>query len=192
MIKSYYTKHTEHVPIMKAIFELYEPDVYVEVGVFHASTFNVLAPYVKKLAVGVDHEDVFHRMNTLPTVKFMLGKSEEVAKQWDGTPIDVLFIDANHRKEHVLADFDAWSPFVVEGTGLIFLHDTCPVCHDYIKHSLTANEAAWDIRTSDKYRPYYEIISFPGPMNGMSIIRKANKQLAELKVLCHPDRQPSK
>ena len=178
MIKAYYTKHTEHVPIMKAIFELYEPEVYVEVGVDRAYTFNQLAPLVKKRAVGVDHKDRSDRIISLPTIKFMLGTSADMVKEWDGTPIDMLFIDANHHKEQVLRDFDLWTPYVVEGTGLIFLHDTCPRLLDYPKHCNDACEAAWEIRTSNKYRPYFEIMNLPGPAHGMSIVRKSKKQLA--------------
>lgn len=189
MIRAFCTKHTEHVPIMEQFFKLYEPEVYVELGIDLASTFNRLAPLAKKLAVGVDHKDRSNRIIKLPTVKFMMGTTTDTAKQWDGTPIDFLFIDANHHKLHVLEDFDNWTPFVIEGTGLIFMHDTCPRCHDYPKHANNAWEAAWEIRTSDKYKPYFEIISLPGPMTGMSIVRKSQTQLAERMVLCHEYRQ---
>lgn len=49
------------------------------------------------------------------------GLSHEVARTWR-TPIDLLFIDADHSYEAVLRDFDDWSPFVKAG-GVIAFHD---------------------------------------------------------------------
>lgn len=50
-------------------------------------------------------------------------KSDTVAasKGWD-KPIDLLFIDAGHKYHEVLADYQAWSPFVKPG-GVLAFHD---------------------------------------------------------------------
>ncbi len=47
--------------------------------------------------------------------------SLEAVKTWEG-PIRLLFIDGDHSYEASRADFDAWTPFLVEG-GLVALHD---------------------------------------------------------------------
>lgn len=49
------------------------------------------------------------------------GLSHEAARTW-ATPIDLLFIDADHSYQAVLRDFDDWSPFVKVG-GWIAFHD---------------------------------------------------------------------
>ena len=49
------------------------------------------------------------------------GYTNEVVKQWR-EPINMLFIDANHEYEAVLADFEDWSAFVKPG-GVVALHD---------------------------------------------------------------------
>lgn len=49
------------------------------------------------------------------------GLSHDVARTW-ATPLDLLFIDANHSYEAVLRDFDDWSPFVKPG-GWVAFHD---------------------------------------------------------------------
>jgi hypothetical protein len=49
------------------------------------------------------------------------GKTEDVVKSW-GTPIRLLFIDADHTYEGVKADYTAWSPFVWRD-GIIAFHD---------------------------------------------------------------------
>lgn len=50
------------------------------------------------------------------------GYSFEIIDGWT-TPIDFLFIDANHEYEAVLRDFVLWSPLVKVG-GIVALHDT--------------------------------------------------------------------
>lgn len=157
--------------------KLLEPHTYVEIGVQNGYTFNQVAPRVER-AVAVD---------IAPTPKVVRSANVEVyqmpslewAKGWKDQ-IDFVLIDADHHKEAVLADFDAVSPFVREGTGLIFLHDTHPVmprlaeagwCRD-------AWRSAEEIRFSEKYRAGFEIVTLPGPWAGLSIIRKSKKQLA--------------
>lgn len=54
-------------------------------------------------------------------VKIIKGVSWEVAKSWK-KPIDVLFIDGDHRYEAVKRDFTSWESHVVKG-GFILIHD---------------------------------------------------------------------
>jgi len=54
-------------------------------------------------------------------VHAIVASSAEAAKGWD-KPIRLLFIDGEHSYEAVKADFELWSPFVVEG-GIIAFHD---------------------------------------------------------------------
>jgi predicted O-methyltransferase YrrM len=94
-------------------------------------------------------------------------------------PIDLLFIDACHNKENVLRDFENYSKFVCEGTGLILLHDTHPISEEIAQPYLAGSawEAAWEIRMNSKFRSNFEIVTLPGPSAGLSIIRKSKKQL---------------
>lgn len=55
-------------------------------------------------------------------VEPVVASSAEAAAQWDGKPIRLLFIDADHSYEVSKLDFDCWSPFVEPG-GLIAFHD---------------------------------------------------------------------
>jgi predicted O-methyltransferase YrrM len=48
--------------------------------------------------------------------------SVDAAAEWTNGSIRLLFIDALHTLEGVRSDFKSWSPFVVEGGGIIF-HD---------------------------------------------------------------------
>ena len=48
--------------------------------------------------------------------------SEEAAKQWDGKPIDVLWIDGKHEYPAPAEDIRAWAPFLKTG-GLLLVDD---------------------------------------------------------------------
>ncbi|GAI70354.1 unnamed protein product [marine sediment metagenome] len=56
-----------------------------------------------------------------PQFQFMQKTSNEIAKTWN-RPIDILFIDGNHRYEEVLFDYKTFAPFVKKN-GLIIFHD---------------------------------------------------------------------
>lgn len=51
-------------------------------------------------------------------------RTVDAAFDWD-KPIGLLWIDADHSYEACLADYEAWSPFVVHG-GVIAFHDYAP------------------------------------------------------------------
>ncbi|HYV35955.1 MAG TPA: class I SAM-dependent methyltransferase [Gemmataceae bacterium] len=48
--------------------------------------------------------------------------TEVAGKTWEGLPVGLLFIDADHRYESVRCDFLAWAPRCVEGAWVAF-HD---------------------------------------------------------------------
>lgn len=50
-----------------------------------------------------------------------VGKSVDWAKGW-GSPVELVFIDGDHREESVAADIAAWSPHLVKG-GVLCGHD---------------------------------------------------------------------
>lgn len=53
------------------------------------------------------------------------GDSVEVADEWTGGPVGLLFLDGDHRYEAVRADFLAWTPHLAPGAVVAF--------HDYTK-----------------------------------------------------------
>lgn len=48
------------------------------------------------------------------------GFSVDVAASWDGPPVGLLFIDADHGEASVRADFEAWKPNLAPGATVIF------------------------------------------------------------------------
>ncbi len=55
-------------------------------------------------------------------VSTMVGYTTEMAGKYEGNPIRVLFIDADHSYDGVRSDFETWWPHVAPG-GLIIFHD---------------------------------------------------------------------
>lgn len=53
----------------------------------------------------------------------MVKTSEEVEKDWDDLPVELLWIDGNHEYKFVKLDFDKWFPHLID-RGIIAFHDT--------------------------------------------------------------------
>jgi predicted O-methyltransferase YrrM len=57
-----------------------------------------------------------------PRLRWHVCTSEEAAQRWNGTPVDVVFIDGDHTREGARLDWDLWSPHVPAGGAVVF-HD---------------------------------------------------------------------
>ena len=155
---------------------MYQPDTYVEVGLQKGYTFKHIAPMVTR-AIGIDKKLLFSNID-LPNSTLYESDSIKIAKNWTDGAIDLLFIDGDHREKSVLADVDAFLPYVRPCTGLILLHDTYPSIPklEADGYSSTAGTAARKIHKSPKYKNI-EIVTLPGPYAGLSILRKATQHL---------------
>lgn len=166
-------KSQEFIPLIKFLVSMYQPDVYVEVGIQKGHCFKQIAPTVKK-AIGIDIKLMFNQPGSILIEK----PSLEAAENWEHGLIDLLFIDGDHEKNAVLADIDAFLPHVRPYTGLILLHDTYPGTKELAVNGYCYNawKAAREIHRNKKYSDI-EIITLPGPYAGLSILRKADKHL---------------
>lgn len=162
-------KHMEFVGLIKELVSLYQVETYVEIGVEQGRTFNQISPLVKR-AVGVD-KVMPTKLIMYPNVELFHMTSAQFALEWKD-PIDLLFIDADHGA--VLSDFDALSPFVRKGCGLILLHDTYPT-QEYMIDPYYCDNAWEAARAIHKDYPDWEIVTLPGPHAGLSICRWAGK-----------------
>lgn len=150
---------------------LFQPDTYVEIGARFGYVFNTISTIAKRsIAVDIIPLD---KIAKAPGVECYQMDSQEFAKQWKD-PIDLLFIDADHKEESVLYDFSLLSKFVKPHTGLILLHDTYPVNERLLEDDRCSDawKAASKIHRSDRVFKDFEIVTLPGPWAGLSIIRK--------------------
>lgn len=85
--------------------------------------------------------------------------------QWDGGPIDLLFIDGDHSTESVRADIDAFVKFVKVG-GVVAFHDCANTANKnphYMHFFVTAAVSEWFMGTKGKWKvlmPVNTILSF--------------------------------
>lgn len=65
--------------------------------------------------------DNMARLGLQDTVRPVRADTREAARQWQhGTSIGLLYIDAGHDYADVRADFEHWSPYVVDGGVIVF------------------------------------------------------------------------
>jgi predicted O-methyltransferase YrrM len=57
-----------------------------------------------------------------PRLRWHVCTSEEAARGWNGTPVDVVFIDGDHTREGARLDWELWSPHV-SASGVVVFHD---------------------------------------------------------------------
>jgi hypothetical protein len=68
------------------------------------------------------YDTACERLRPFPNTKLVRGFSSEIAKDTRDGSLDFVYIDANHKYEHVVADIAAWEPKVRSG-GIISGHD---------------------------------------------------------------------
>lgn len=153
---------------------LFKPHTYCEIGVKRGHVFNGVVPHVER-AVAVDIAKFRGIRKASNTLHYQMS-SLDFAVEWRkrrNTRIDMLFIDADHKYESVITDFENLQVYVPEYTGLILLHDTYPINKKLLANGYSSDawKAAWEIR-KDMHQ-LFEIVTLPGPRAGLSIIRKA-------------------
>lgn len=135
--------------------------MYVEIGTKYGGSAEVAINSNPGIEVhGVDLSDDYLEYSN-PRFFFHRISSVEMSKGWS-TPIDVLFIDADHDLAGV--DWWAWSRYVKPGGIVIF--------HDYAHHSPLVIEDCERILTN----PGWELVrrpELPQEKSSMFIIRRA-------------------
>jgi len=145
--------------------------IYVEIGIGKGLHFQRMSRYSKTIAA-VDDKPL---PVPLPHNAYYFQTTPEIFAQGWKTPIDLLSIAADHRKEMMLSDFDVLSPLVKPDTGLILLHDTYPPVHQLLSDASCGN--AWRIAEELAKRPGWESVTIPGPWAGITIMRRKTKSL---------------
>lgn len=166
-------KRQEFRDLILELVLLFKPHTYCEIGVGKGYVYNKIAPHVER-AIAVDVKPIKGLKKGDGRLHFQMS-SEDFARKWafeKNPTIDLLLIDADHRYEQVMDDFANLQGYVPNCTGLILLHDTYPVAEKYLdpKYCCDAWRAAKEIRD---HWTNFEIVTLPGPVAGLSIIRKA-------------------
>lgn len=174
----------DHVKIIKAIaVGLYDAGVlerYLELGIRKGPCFNEVAPLAKE-AYAVDIDDCYKYIKGNKNLIWYRGTTVEFLESHDrNKKFDLVFIDADHKHESSLRDFELVFP-LVNDNGLILLHDTYPTCEELISSHYCADTYKTADYIRKNYTPYHpdsqcEIVTLPFYF-GVSVVRKLNRQL---------------
>ena len=127
---------SEILSLTRAVAEL-KPKTILEIGTARGGTLLIWSQLASKQVITCDIEDLSEKeafLTSFPppgsatTVTLLCGDShapafkERVARQLAGEKVDFLFIDGDHRKDGVTADYRGFREFVRPG-GIIAFHD---------------------------------------------------------------------
>ena len=115
-----------HAPLLQEIAQIVKPGVYAELGIYEGETFNLVNADLK-IAVDINSKSLEYIKSAENSVK-ICGNSLALCHYLDEADIqlDMLFIDADHRKESVVQDFGLLEQHLSE-KALVFFHDTYPL-----------------------------------------------------------------
>lgn len=99
-------------------------------------------------------------------VDLILGESAKVAKTWV-RPIDLLWIDGDHRSSYVRADIRAWSKYVVVD-GMMAFHDYCnrTGVHKAVMKEVISKPWRWQVVSDREYGSIFVVKRLQSENNG--------------------------
>jgi predicted O-methyltransferase YrrM len=166
-----------HINFILHLVSIIKPTSYLEVGIFRCGLFNQVIPYADSL-VGIDIDSNAGRyMKSNSKCEFINSSSLDFFKKQIefGRKFDFIFIDGDHSKEAVEADF--FGAFnVLNDNGIMLLHDTYP-----LNIAATARDRCDDgYQTIDKLSrlaDQWEMMTIP-IHPGLTLCRKRIKQVS--------------
>jgi len=104
-----------------------QPDRIVELGTYIGESTRYMAMLAPEAEVWTvdSNPDAKKQVEAEPkysNIRAFTADSVEFATHYDGKPIDLLFIDANHDYTLTMANYRTWAPFVADD-GLIVMDD---------------------------------------------------------------------
>jgi MMP 1-O-methyltransferase len=99
-----------------------------------------------------------------PRLRWHVCTSEEAAQGWNGTPVDVVFIDGDHTREGARLDWELWSPHVRQGGVVVF--------HDAREGKVAGRGLPGPTAVVD------ELFRAPSPMRGWDIVEEIDSAVA--------------
>lgn len=163
-------QNSKHELLIEKLVKLTNCQTYLELGVQDGFCFQPIVPLVKR-AIGVDIVDrrsekigEFYNMSTDEFFKFFNDK------------VDIIFIDADHKYESVVKDFENCLKILNE-FGIILLHDTDPQDKPLLAPHF-CNDCYKIVDYIQQNHPELNIITLPLTIAGLSIVmRKTDRRI---------------
>lgn len=154
-----------------------KPKVYLELGIGYAGPTNfckVLDALPDSQVWGVDIVDMKDRFKQYNNGHIFTGTTEEFENFWEENYddyIDMIFVDADHSAEAVLRDVEGFFRFLTPDTGIMILHDTWPVDHDWTGPEKSGDAYRVPRKLKEKYGQTMEVFTLPH-FHGLTFIRR--------------------
>jgi len=168
--------HKWHQDFILHLANVLRPRAYLELGIFHCGLFNKMIPYAETL-IGVDLDPKAGSFMTKATkASFVCARTDDFAAMLRRDPMafDMIFIDADHSKEAVEADFRNFMSFL-NPHGLLLLHDTHPLDLAATER-LRCDDGHAAIGSLSRQCDEWEMITIP-VHPGLTMCRKRTTQL---------------
>jgi len=152
-----------HSALVAAIAVVYHPKTYLELGLYEGETFDKVKRHLPQCrCIGVDIKEVpiDGEMHACTTDQFF--------ETFEGT-VDMVFIDADHKYESALKDFENSLKILSPG-GCILLHDTDPENDELFAPGYCGN--SYKIVDHLEADENLNIVTFPCKEAGISIITR--------------------
>jgi predicted O-methyltransferase YrrM len=151
-----------------ALAEHTNPELIVELGTHHgvgALHFNYGCPTAKIITIDIAKYPNRPIMAKKGIVSVLCDSTKYADQVEDGT-VDILFIDANHTYESLIADFNAWLPKMKE-SGIVLFDDvgwdmvltpkTARMIHGKVAGENTYMSHAWEEIVAQEYGETFEL-----------------------------------
>jgi hypothetical protein len=168
--------HTRIIKMVaRGLNEAKKLDNYLELGIRNGRNFNEVARFAKT-AYAVDIDKRWYKpIKDNKNLVWFHGATKDFLTSYEGEKFDLIFIDADHKHESSLEDFQLSLP-LLKDNGIILIHDTYPTCEELVSYSYcgdTYKTAQW---IKDNMLDEVEVVTLPF-YYGVSVIRKTKKQL---------------
>lgn len=125
-----------HPDLIASLARVTFAKTYLEVGVYRGETIRKLSKVCERL-VGVDIDPIaIESIKKIRNCESFLGTLQDfAASQAQISVFDLIFVDANHYIDAVLADFQV-AVSLCSQNGVILLHDTWPKSKEFTSSAL--------------------------------------------------------
>ena len=150
-----------HPDVIRTVAQIYKPKTYLELGLYSGETFNAVKPFCQRM-IGVDINPVTLQgeIHTKTTDQFF--------EEFDEC-IDMAFIDADHKYESALKDFENCLSRLNDG-GIILIHDADPISDDLFDFAYCGD--SYRLIDELESREDVNIITLPVHTEGLCLVTK--------------------